>query len=1543
MRADGMAAYASSNYLQGVYNLGPYLRRKQDDREALLAYAVCRENVEEGDGSHLRQVVTILQRCVGLDPSDRATALRLLKLFNATGLFPEARDLAAKLLPARLEEVGPGDVDVLREEFTALMELKAPQAKIGEIVDRIHQLAPADFGSNWLYVAWLHSSKQGDAAAAHVERLRKAFPNDPRFRLLGALSEALAVGASPRWTDQGRYFKSLCDIAGLDPDTAEAVIPVDFPDADLTLRMVAAFDSIGQHTHALAVLRQGAAKIKDVNLLRVFARRAWQVGRPVEVIQVLGDLSLGAGREEGGTGAHTELLAFKAVSLQEVGRAAEAQPLVDAITRRTADFRARGWAAAFAARRAVVRADGMPPSAPELLAAVKSAETATRENRSEPVFLYVLGQVLASLGRTTEARTAWGAAADSVLSAGWESPLVRTSQTLLDEGRVDEAIKAAKRAMSVAPRSVPALSAFLAAQVAQIEAGYTPKDAQPGLLKGFEDAAAQMAKEGNREAGQRLVQIMLPGRVILLVRAGRVKDAEALVAGAVADASTPPDLLQRLALICARENLGQQKECLAAAERAAGSSGDRAAVAATRSLLLAASGRRDEGTRTLAALVQSAPKDQEQQWRLAMARYLDAIGDPGALAAWKSLVAAFPDSMVVRQACLASSAAAEDLAYVESLSKQVAAMVGADEIRPTLASRLARARALVQGPVSVRARDEAVAILRGLAVEAHDLLPVRMLLVRALLLEDSSADIHPDLPGAIEQLRAAVNVAPDKGAVALQLARVLIRKGDLASARTELERVGNDDALPTDIRLQAVDLLMAEAQFAAAAAVAATLDNRLGDRSPVPVRLRLADAYARTDRDADALRIYRRLAEQPPDNPDQIFQIADGLAFLADPSSAEAVLRAADGMSLPAGAALVLRARFAQRHSSAEAAMLAFEKAVEAAPDNADCWAGLARFLLARDDRPGALEVVRRGLERLSDNPQLLLVRQQAMLAGADSRSVDLKSLAETLERNPATRDRAQAVRAVEQLRSSGRLGETKALVALADQFQSDVTVQLFVVRELIRHDPPRTTDAAAIVRRLSSAFPATVESARIAVAVYRAAGDWQAVSAAATLWRQLDRSPEADAAVGESMLETGNPAGALDQVEPRVPWASANLDRTAALAVLAVYGRSLVALGRQHDAAGVLGPLLSRDASFRRQVWLPLAGLHVTPESDARVWVAQVQQPLDTASPDDQMALAAAWSAMARRFQSSQAELSGKAVEILRALAGRPGTTIPVMIGLSDALRLAGDGSGAVNTLRQAVQEDPGSAELQLRLAVLVVETGGDPAEAVAAAEKAAAANPTPTTAIDAALGKVYERLAARYAAAGSAESARQTALKAAEAYRHVRREDPADLDACLGLAVVSEYLGDFDTMVAMYDQSLQSGVISSSPVLASIKNNLAYALLRQGQGRQALDRARALVREAIEASPVAAFYDTLGSIEAARGARPEAIEAFRKAVSLDPLAASPTVELIVLLSRGDKAERHESAAMLSDLDANHGAGPRFSAEQIKRLSDVRAAIPLR
>ncbi len=1550
LRADGLALADQGAYYDALQKLGPYLRRRADDPRAMLAYAKSRELVEEANGSNLTQAIGWYQRALALDQSDRQTQVHLLTLFDQVGYFNEARDLAARLRPARLEDARVEDLEILRQEAIARIGLGAVDAKPGEptladIIDRAIALAPDDFNCHLLKVLWLREAKRPADAAACADKAVGDYPNDARFRLLPVVAMTDVSSSA----DAARIFRTLCEIAGLDPDTAERTAPAGYTDADFAVRLTHALDALSRHNHALAVLRDASQRLDDPDLFRLFIRRDWQSGRPAEVLDRLaavrpssttGDAGGQAPTSEGGgvvgaapgEGMHSELLAFKALALRDLGRSAEAAPIVQTLKGRPGDFRARGWALALGSLTEVP-SDGA-------LAQLKAMQTAIKEIPNEPVLLYFLGQALAALDRREEARTAWGSAAASPWGVGWAVPVVRTAETLLDEGRVEEGFKAAEAGARIAPTSIAANITLRAAEVAKVEGGFVTPQQQEAMLKGLEDQAKRFDQLTDKALAGRLLQILLPGRVLLDARTGHANDARALVSAALQQQPPlGPDSLLHLALICAREKLGLEDDCLDAAEKAQGPA---PALALARAMFLHGAGKTARGLELLHSAAQHAPKDREAEWQVALARYLDATADPGALANWIVLADAHPDDLAIQIAALRAPASGGDLAFIERVSGRVARLTAADDAKPSIVSRLARARALIRAAPSARSRDEAVAILRGITIDAPDLMEARTLLVQALLLDDPAHVVKPDLLGAIEQLRAAAAIASDKAPISLQIAQLFQRQQDYERARAELERVANDAAASPAARDTAVDMLIRQRDFASAAAALKEIVRVAGEAAPPAMLLRLAAVQTAIRQDAEALLLYQRLAAHPPDDPEQVLQIADGLATQGDKPRASSVLNGLDRLDLPPGRKQLLLARYAERHDDAAEASAQFDRAAELAPDDPQVWNQVIRFRLARGDKAGAQDALNRALARLPNDLDLLVVKQQMLVDASPASAGDLAALVEALAANPSTRDRAEVVRAVEQVRVAGQLSDPKALSDLAARFPDEPSLQTLVVRLLMQMQPRRLREASDIIQRAMRASPTAVEPARLAVAVFRWQGKWAEMLSAARVWQLLSRSPDADLAVAESLLGLGQPRQAMEAIAPYLAAGRLDPATPVGLEALNLQARSLIALGREQDAFVLLSPFLARSADLRTRVWLPLAATLLSQPSDARTWIEQVQPLLAADSIDEQLALAEALRTLAGRFPKDAKDFLAKAVAVLKPLADGKGTaSAPVFGALGLTLRMAGDAPGAVAAYRGALAADPKSVSVLLELADLLLSSpDSDPTEALGlarrAAEASAAASPVAMTFV----GRAHQALARQLASKGDSAGARESLKQGADAFGKAFQANPSDFVAALGLAQASEALGDYRTAVSTYEQILAADPLPPQIPKAAIQNNLAFALFRLGRTGLDLDRARDLVQDAIAAGESASFYDTLGTIQAARGDSAAAAEAFRKALALDPGLVSSKVGWAELLVRGPDADKEQAARLLAEVSAVVAKGGQIEPSLQQRLDGVRKAL---
>jgi tetratricopeptide (TPR) repeat protein len=166
---------------------------------------------------------------------------------------------------------------------------------------------------------------------------------------------------------------------------------------------------------------------------------------------------------------------------------------------------------------------------------------------------------------------------------------------------------------------------------------------------------------------------------------------------------------------------------------------------------------------------------------------------------------------------------------------------------------------------------------------------------------------------------------------------------------------------------------------------------------------------------------------------------------------------------------------------------------------------------------------------------------------------------------------------------------------------------------------------------------------------------------------------------------------------------------------------------------------------------------------------------------------------------------------------------------------------------------------------------------------------------------------------------------------------------ESLLKAAGFAERLNDYPAAVSCYDKALTSQAISGRS-LAITQNNLAYALYRTSDGNSsatpALRRAKGLVEEAIRFEQLAPFLDTLGCINSALEDRPGAIDAYRKAIDIDPHSTEACIGLADLLSAGTPQERAEASRVLAQVDAAIAAGETVSTPRKAQLQQLRQRL---
>ncbi|MBC7836062.1 MAG: tetratricopeptide repeat protein [Phycisphaerales bacterium] len=1519
--AEGLAAVEGGDLATARSKLARYVRVRPTDKDAWLKLAHVLESLEENNASHIFAAIKGYQQYLDLEPNDREAALALVGHYNSVGFFQEARDLASDFLPGSPADMTVADVPFLREEITAraaLMENTPnaePDPDLAALAKRIIELVPDDFYAQSAYTSWLRESSGIPEAAKHAGEVAAKHPDDVRFTWLAAM---VAMDGSPA---AGRAaYNTVCSIVGLEPRTAQRISQPAYTDPGFVVRVVGAFDAMGRYEHALAVLEDAAARIKDGDMERVYLRRAWQVGRGAEVAErvLKSDLK----------GAHSDSFAFAVLSLNDQGRRAEAAPLVDELKSRTTDFRARAWAAALEPALSLTPANA--------LATVDALRAAEKLNQREPVIKVYLGDAYSLLDRNEEAREAWGQAAKSSFSAGWALPHVRISSSLLKDKRPEEAFRAAQLALRVSPNSIASNIAVLTSQVAMLEAGYDLPDEPAVLSDAFEQLATHVASMPSSTGTAALADSLLPGRVLLAARANNPELAQRVITDALARAPRPrSDVLRHLAVISDSAKLGLAEQCLAAAEIESGSNPD---SVLTRALLLHTKGDTTGGKQLLHEAAASASPEQALVWSLAMAHYLDSSGDPGAKANWAALTDAHPEHLQMQLAALRSRSAASDLAFIEKLSERVARLTGADPTKPTTLSRIARARALLATP-SPKGRDEAIKLLVAISIESEGLLDARSLLIRAYLMDDPAQGISPNIPAALEQLRSAAAIAPNKAPYQLEIGRILHLQRDFEKARSELLTVANDTSAEFPVRGQAIELLIAQRDAEAAVGPLEQMVGAHGETVQPDLLVRLAAVYTDLGKAGLALDVLHRLAAMKIDDPSMLFRIADALAFHDDSEGSAQMLASIDSLSLPPGAAEIYHARFAERRNDDAGALAHYTAATQANPKLAETWSRLARFYLNRKQYEQAARTISLGLQQLPADPELLVVQEQVHIASSPGDDANLTALADLLATNPATASRAAALRAVQEAKTAGKFEDPATLLALASRFPNELAVQMLVVRQLYRLKPPRLDDAAALVSRSLAAFPTEPEPARLAVAIFQSRGEYQAMLGAAEAWQELTHSLESALAVAESQLTLNQPRQAIETLRPYLETARQSPSDPESMITLGLQARALILDGKAREAHTILSPLLSQHRPLITQVWLPLAAAIVPEQRDARAWVELAQQLLASPSTEEKIALGGSWHALAKRFPEDRSELLTWAIEILRPLAEQNPPPLAALHALGSSLQLAGDHAGAIAVLRKAVALSPDSEGSWLLLASFQVESKLELDDAIASAQKAEELVPGPNTVALGVLASAHEAKAAELRPQSPA-LANAESQKSIDAYRQILAIQPQNLQAIWKLAQFAEARVDFPAVIEMYERLLLIPSAATSFDLAAIQNNLAYAILMNSKGSADLDRARQLVQSALDRAPSPSFLDTLGMIEAARKDRPAAIDAFRRALAANPQLASSYVQLLGLLASGNDSQKAEARQMLSGLALKIGSEQDLPEDQRQILQSARESL---
>ncbi|MEO6436077.1 MAG: tetratricopeptide repeat protein, partial [Tepidisphaeraceae bacterium] len=821
-RQQGLAAYHAGDYQAALDSLKFYVARKKSDPEALFAYGVSRSRIEEPNGKHVFEGITVFSTLVQLDPTNLEAKHRLLDLYTQAWRNEETIDLADSILAMKGD-----DREALKAKSVALERLRRLDGALAAS-EKLNALDPKDLDQQLITYELMRKLKRPpEALVARAQRQQQASPDDPRFAMLLAMAYGNAgdVETGKQWLSRA------------------ATQPA--PDATFVRHMVRVLDTLKLYAQSQQLLDRVTQQGNDPLILRVVVQRLWQNGQNERVLEKLKDLDPNSAATDIG------LLAYRALAAFDAGQHGAARQIAAALGNRRTDAEAIAWATALSARFNAI----------EPKAALQQYQAALVRSPNNAVIRFLVGEAYARLGETELAIAAWRRAAE--LSPSWSTPHVEIARTLAASGRIREALAEAQTAVRAAPNQLQPIVTL---------ANIRHKALGEGALG--EGAAVEGSPDGADEA--KLLKLVeqihkiapgepetLPVFVNLLAKAGRRDEAIAVLRAVVSNPTKyNQSTVLRLVSVSRSHKLGLEDELQATS---GGEETPRTALA--RAADLAAAGKPAEGLALLDARVKAAtnqpsvPSTQQSvQWKLALTQYKEAIRDPSARADWVALGDGNPSDLSVQSAILKTAASARgDRAFMARSIDRLKDLTGAEG----QTWKLERARWLLGGE-GQKETAEAVNILNDIVRASPTLIEARLLLALAYEGANNAA-------GAIKALQAAAEQEPGDTSIAVELARLLQAAGRFADARTYLERAAGSGNLGDESVRRIAGMLAAQGDVVRAIKVLESDNHELD----TPGHLLLADLYRRQQRLADAERVYTTLLAQQPIETDAIRAAAD--------------------------------------------------------------------------------------------------------------------------------------------------------------------------------------------------------------------------------------------------------------------------------------------------------------------------------------------------------------------------------------------------------------------------------------------------------------------------------------------------------------------------------------------------------------------------------------------------------------------------------------------------------------------------------------------
>jgi cytochrome c-type biogenesis protein CcmH/NrfG len=1321
----GLDAFRAGNYQLALDKLTEYINHEEKrapgelDPQALLAFANARAKVPTKNEDYIVTAVTTLRRYCILVPNDQAAKDQLLEMEAPYSTYTaDAVSRANDIL-----RDNPNDLVALK----ALAEIYFREQKYTQAAPYVTSyiaLVPTDLELQRVnYLIMQSTSRPAAEMHQHADALLAKYPNDPRFKIVKAW--AYYYGRNPLATpeqnlqDASHYRALLLQAATADP-----------PSVQFAKTAIVLLDGISEYAASGDLLTRASAKFSDPQLTLQAVARLWENRHYADVVARLKDL------DPTSATTSSNLIAFKAMSLYEVGQNKDADALVNQLEARgNDDHLSYAWATALRAQYTLP-----PEDLKTRLAHYQDARAASPENG---YIAFLLGDAYAQMGESDLALQAFRESCQTMPS--WAEPHVRLAQLLVHTGRggSDEAARAAENARLAGTSSTG--NTDLQAAIASIRVRFArlSPSVDSDLAKELLDEVKQIQKQIPGEPQT------LPIYVALEAQLGhRDVAVDAIDQACQNPGNGGEDLLLDLAAASKTTKLGLEQNIYKAIEAKYGLTPRLAYIRAMDAL---GAGRADEGLQILLdAQKNSKNAGEAQTWQRAICQYREAAHDPQAPGAWEALGNAYPADVMIQSTILTSANSAwSKRDFIAQTINRLKTLTGDSAV----GWKIAQARWLLSGNGGDADVSSAISLLASVTTDnPEEYLPHVLLATAYDRLNNTSA--------ALEEWRKAAESEPQSPQAQYAYLQALHKAGRKEDEQVVFDRLAGLSNLPPDLALASATILAADGDMQRAENMLVAYPN---PNNRVLHDATLAKVYRVENRPSDAAAIYFNLQNLPNLDAGTIREAADFFAAQNQIPEARKFLDRLSQLQLPGGQQELIQAAFEEEHGTPQAAAKYYDAAVQAAGNDPQPSIRRIGFLIRRHDWNKSRAALSEAAAHFPNNAAIgnlgTVEGQLASYVHID----ELGPLVEAVTNDPMNPAAVETVALATD--PSATVSQVRALL---DKYPDFEPLYELTSRRLMAAG--NAGDAVEIARKAMGRFPRSVDAARTTAEANAAAGNWSDAMIAGREWRQrVTENPQAaDEFIAMADLAVAQPLDAIDHLAPYIDAAKQHPDNNQSL--IAMYAQALLRCQRQADAQALLQPLAENSPQWRL-VWLNLAPVGFTDAASAQKWIDQIKPHL-AADLLEQSALAEVYVSCAEH-QNAPEDFS-LAVSALKPYLADPGMTARQWLTYAGAAGGSGDQAGAQQAYRQVLKLDSTSAVAENNLADLLRQSS-DPQtlkEAETLASQAATTHPG-----DPQLFNYYDTL-------GRVLLKEGRAADAIAAFEKGNALNPKSLDILIGLA---------------------------------------------------------------------------------------------------------------------------------------------------------------